>query len=253
MWVRDPRFKDLIRSYWNDLGDDSNFLEKLNNLKNPIRLWNKHVFGNVDKKLTCLRDRLSILRQLPCTEHNIELESKIVSEMDEWLCRAEIMWQQQSRVSWLQAGDNNISFFHRKACKLNTIYQLRDTDGILRHDQNSLQSIAFSYFSDIFSSGRGSITEVIQTSISTLPKKITESHNNLLMMPYTERDIYAALQQVNPSKAPGLDGFPAEFLQRFWNTVRTDFVKLCLSILNDGYIPANLNDTLLVLIPKQKW
>ncbi|KAL9664615.1 hypothetical protein QQ045_020020 [Rhodiola kirilowii] len=50
----------------------------------------------------------------------------------------------------------------------------------------------------------------------------------------------------------GLDGFPAGFFQTYWDVVKIDFVNLCLSVLNSGDIPERFNDTLLVLIPKQK-
>ncbi|CAM8979923.1 unnamed protein product [Rhodiola kirilowii] len=88
--------------------------------------------------------------------------------------------------------------------------------------------------------------------MAELPRRVTNAHNDMLLSPYTERDIYAAVHQLNPLKAPGLDGIPAEFLQRHWDILKTDFVQLCLSILNDGLIPSDLNNTLIVLIPKQK-
>ncbi|KAL9688307.1 hypothetical protein QQ045_032728 [Rhodiola kirilowii] len=61
-----------------------------------------------------------------------------------------------------------------------------------------------------------------------------------------------ALFQLYPFKAPGMDGFPAGFFQKFWSTIRQDFTAACFSILNEGDIPPGSNDTLIVLIPKQK-
>ncbi|KAL9685680.1 hypothetical protein QQ045_023131 [Rhodiola kirilowii] len=57
--------------------------------------------------------------------------------------------------------------------------------------------------------------------------------------------------QLYPYKAPGLDGFPAGFFQKFWSTIKLDFIAACLSILNDAVIPQGTNETLIVLIPKQ--
>ncbi|KAL9680378.1 hypothetical protein QQ045_018257 [Rhodiola kirilowii] len=78
----------------------------------------------------------------------------------------------------------------------------------------------------------------------------TDSHNRILLDPYTECEIKAALFQLYPFKAPGLDGFPAGFFQKFWNTIKWDFTEACLCILNGGDIPQGCNETLIVLIPK---
>ncbi|KAL9678175.1 hypothetical protein QQ045_016014 [Rhodiola kirilowii] len=37
MWSRDPRFKDLVSSQWNQMTTMSNFTDKLEGLKEPIR------------------------------------------------------------------------------------------------------------------------------------------------------------------------------------------------------------------------
>ncbi|CAM8931867.1 unnamed protein product [Rhodiola kirilowii] len=255
MWSRDPRFKDLVSSQWHQMASMSNFMDKLEGLKQPIRKWNRTMFGDVNKHLNDLRGRLSEIRQLPRTDDNITAEEHIEKEIDEWLHREELMWRQRSRVSWLKEGDNNTSFFHRKATsrrKLNTILQLRNRDGHMCYDQTDLESIGRLYFLNIFSSSRHISSEDIQNYVSSMPRKVNASHNDILTQPYSEREVFAALSQLNPSKAPGLDGFHAAFFQQHWNIIKTDFLSLCLSVLNDGVIPPTVNDTLIVLIPKQK-
>lgn len=53
-------------------------------------------------------------------------------------------------------------------------------------------------------------------------------------------------------KAPGPDGMPTLFFQKFWPVVHHDVCDLVLKILNDGVSPACINDTNIVLIPKIK-
>ncbi|CAM8909729.1 unnamed protein product [Rhodiola kirilowii] len=79
MWSRDPRFKDLLSSQWNQMATMSNFTDKLEGLKEPIRKWNTTVFGDVNKKLNDLRGRLSNIRQLPRTADNIATEERSCS------------------------------------------------------------------------------------------------------------------------------------------------------------------------------
>jgi hypothetical protein len=51
--------------------------------------------------------------------------------------------------------------------------------------------------------------------------------------------------------APGPDGFPARFLQRNWGLLRDDIVKAVQRFFHDGIMPAEVNDTAIVLIPKK--
>ena len=52
--------------------------------------------------------------------------------------------------------------------------------------------------------------------------------------------------------APGPDGMPPLFYKSFWNTVGQDVTAACLSVLNTGSLPPNINHTFLTLIPKNK-
>ncbi|KAK5841990.1 hypothetical protein PVK06_004316 [Gossypium arboreum] len=55
---------------------------------------------------------------------------------------------------------------------------------------------------------------------------------------------------MGPTKAPGSDGFPAVFFQRFWHIVGKEVVTFYLGILNEGQNFGPLNSTDIVLIPK---
>ncbi|KAL9665459.1 hypothetical protein QQ045_020879 [Rhodiola kirilowii] len=255
MWSRDPRFAELIREQWSSLNHCVNIVEKLESLKGPISRWNRKVFGNVHTRLKNIRQELERVRQLPRTVDTVSKEADLVHNMDEWCLREELMWQQRSRVLWLKEGDNNTRFFHQKATarrRTNLIAHLRNSSGFLCDDSSSIKQVAVDYFQNIFKATNHLPNEAMSSLIDVVPRKITDAHNAILTEPYSEREIFTALSQISPSKAPGLDGFPADFFQKYWNVVKTDFLASCLAVLNDGIIPPNFNDTLIVLIPKQK-
>ncbi|KAK2657967.1 hypothetical protein Ddye_011019 [Dipteronia dyeriana] len=56
---------------------------------------------------------------------------------------------------------------------------------------------------------------------------------------------------MSPSKAPGPDGLPVMFYQKFWSIVGPKVVTACLAYLNDGESLQSVNDTLICLIPKR--
>jgi hypothetical protein len=54
------------------------------------------------------------------------------------------------------------------------------------------------------------------------------------------------------NKAPGLDGFPAEFYQVFWNIIKTDLMRMFKDFQN-GVLPLfHLNFGTIVLLPKKE-
>ncbi|XP_058732849.1 uncharacterized protein LOC131604425 [Vicia villosa] len=69
---------------------------------------------------------------------------------------------------------------------------------------------------------------------------------------YTEEEVKTALFQMNPLKAPGPDGLPALFFQKYWHIVGHEVCKLVLDILNNQKHPGIINNTHIVLIPKCK-
>lgn len=53
-------------------------------------------------------------------------------------------------------------------------------------------------------------------------------------------------------KAPGPDGLPALFYQKYWHIVGNEVSKLVLDVLNNCRDPGDLNCNFIVLIPKGK-
>jgi mannosylglycoprotein endo-beta-mannosidase len=43
---------------------------------------------------------------------------------------------------------------------------------------------------------------------------------------FTEEEIFEAISQIECNKAPGPDGFPAEFYQTFWEVIKNDLMAL---------------------------
>ncbi|KAL9663716.1 hypothetical protein QQ045_019107 [Rhodiola kirilowii] len=251
MWMRDASITDTINRNWNPNGRIS---EKLSHLSQHLQIWNKKSFGNVGNQLRRLKEELIEVRQGMCTRASSEKEKSITNDIDEWLIREESMWAQRSRVNWLSEGDNNTKFFHLKANvrrRINTISTLVDKDGRSISNQEDIENVAVSYFRELFASAIRLFDSEISTSLHCIPSIVIEEHNMVLTNPYIESEIKMALFQLYPFKAPGLDGFPAGFFQKFWNVIRQDFIEACFSILNEGAVPPGSNDTLIVLIPKQ--
>ena len=55
---------------------------------------------------------------------------------------------------------------------------------------------------------------------------------------------------MHPNTAPGQDGLPPLFYQKFWSFTGTYVTQVALDFLNHGIFPPNYNDTQIVFIPK---
>jgi hypothetical protein len=74
--------------------------------------------------------------------------------------------------------------------------------------------------------------------------------NDRLLKPFTEIEVKEALFQMFPTKAPGLDGFPAHFFQRHWDLCGREVTSVVSSVLRGEDDPSIINNTFIVLIPK---
>ncbi|KAL5808282.1 hypothetical protein ACOSQ3_028973 [Xanthoceras sorbifolium] len=76
--------------------------------------------------------------------------------------------------------------------------------------------------------------------------------NRLLNAKFTAEDVQVALKSLAPLKAPGPDGLPAIFYQRFWDIVGKKVTDYVLAVLNERASMEGIGEGLVVLIPKVK-
>src|SRR6187455_2199976 len=56
--------------------------------------------------------------------------------------------------------------------------------------------------------------------------QVSHAENEFLTAPFTEKEIRDAIFSMEHNKAPGPDGFPAEFYQQFWDTIKEDLLNM---------------------------
>ena len=70
--------------------------------------------------------------------------------------------------------------------------------------------------------------------------------------PFSEEEVWDAVKRLPHGKAPGPDGFTAEFLQSCWDTVKVDFMSAFSKLHTmNGRGFQGLNQALITLLPKR--
>jgi hypothetical protein len=86
---------------------------------------------------------------------------------------------------------------------------------------------------------------------SDIPQ-VSSEENVMLTADFTEEEVFEAISQMEHNKAPGPDGFPAEFFKIFWNTIKGDLMAM-FTQLQQGVLPLyKLNFGVITLLPKRE-
>ena len=104
------------------------------------------------------------------------------------------------------------------------------------------------YYSQLFSSSNPHDLNRILDGVDDV---VTDEMRADLARPYTTEEVDAAIKELAPLKAPGLDRTLPLFYQTYWTDVGTDVHQAILSSLNSGPVRLNLFKHLIGFIPCQ--
>ena len=80
---------------------------------------------------------------------------------------------------------------------------------------------------------------------------MSDDEKENLIANFSYNEIWEAIFQIEHNKAPGPDGFPAEFYQAFWDLIKDDLMAMFVDFHN-GILPLySLNFGILTLLPKK--
>ena len=147
------------------------------------------------------------------------------------------------KTQWLGFGERNTKYFHSKASerrKKNMIIGLWDEDGRWHETIEGIANTTISYFEKLYTTSLP--TRIVEVT-STIPTKVTEEMNQILIRDFTMEEVEATLHQMHPTKALGLDGMFAIFFQKYWDIVGNDVSCMVLNVLNSNLSMAEINRT----------
>ena len=107
------------------------------------------------------------------------------------------------------------------------------------------------YFKKLFGSPAPNNFTMMENITHDIPQ-LTLEENGILTATFTEQEVKAAIFQMENNKAPGPDGFSAEFYQMFWDVIKTLLMKM-FAQLSTGDLPLfKLNFGVITLLLKKE-
>jgi mannosylglycoprotein endo-beta-mannosidase len=81
---------------------------------------------------------------------------------------------------------------------------------------------------------------------------LSQPENDILIAEFTEEEVFEAISQMERNKAPGPDGFPAEFYQTFWELIKNYLMALFKMLQQKELSLLKMNFGIITLLSKKE-
>ena len=255
-WVRLEGFHQTVSEAWqqNPNCNDacSRLHSKLISTGRALRKWNSCMVGDlrlraaVSSELIFMLDQAMDKRMLSADERQFRAMLKVNCLGIAALQRS--MWRQRSRITQVREGHASTRFFQAKATarrRKSFIHRLM-VDGVPVTSQVGKEQAMFDFFSQLLGRRRVRTSTLNLQNIELPAVELSE-----LERPILEDEVKAVLFDLDPSKAPGPDGYSALFFQSCWDTIKFDIMAAIREIENLNARKLHLlNSATIVLLPK---
>ena len=93
--------------------------------------------------------------------------------------------------------------------------------------------ISTDFYKKLYSSER--VNEKTQEKLlKNVKNKLTKEKRTELDKPFSEEEIEKAIYNLPKGKSPGLDGFPIEFYQNYWDKIKSLFIEHVNHVRENG-------------------
>jgi hypothetical protein len=203
-------------------------------------------------RISAIIDNLKALAETtPLSTQQIEFKNQLNAMIASLLREEELKWYQRSKSKFILKGVSNTRYFHSVANgrhRKKSIHSLIQDEGTIEGLDN-LKLYITNYYKNLFGSPEEGNFYMDETRMEDIPQ-VSIEQNNLLTVVYLEEEVRKAIFQMEHNKAPGLDGFLAEFYQSFWDTIKGDLLNL-FGCLHAGQLDLfRLNFGEIILLPK---
>jgi hypothetical protein len=233
-WLERGDVKEIVVKVWTSkcLSNDpmERWQSKIRTFRRLVRGWVNNVIPELNKEKQRNIAEYNLLDEEAdgrvLENHEKERMKFLAREVEKMWCLEEIRARQRARDKDILKGDRSTTYFQAVANHRNRkkrIDSLRGSDGLV-HDTHSILKVAASYYRELF-------RKEDRDGVSLSPNfweadRVTSEERALLEAPFLEPEVKAAVFSCYPEEAPGPDGLPFLFYQKYWEVIKNDFMLL---------------------------
>ena len=106
------------------------------------------------------------------------------------------------------------------------------------------------YYKQLFGPPEENCVSLDESRVEDIPQ-LTSVENDILAAPFSENEVLEAISQMKNNKAPGPDGFPAEFYKKCWHIIKGDLLPMFNDLFSGQLQLFQLNFGTITLLPKK--
>ncbi|XP_024006573.1 uncharacterized protein LOC112083080 [Eutrema salsugineum] len=230
-----PEFKSLLEEAWCGSSYSGSPLvvlyRKLRDAKQCCQDLNRLHFSNIQQRVKEAFARLESVQFRVLNDPSPEAfedETVARNSWNFWAAAEESFFRQKSCIHWLDEGDRNTRFFHKSVkanLQWNTIHHLRVGNNTRITEVSQMKALVEEYYFSLLGCSNQTIRPYSVNHIKSIHpfRCSTGLATSLITVPLAE-GIKAAVFSLPKNKAPGPDGFTAEFFTSSWDIVGDDLV-----------------------------
>ena len=122
-------------------------------------------------------------------------------------------------------------------------------ENVILKDKDSISMYIKKYFEKLYEKEDYDV-DYQNWFLQFVDKFLTESEIKLLEANVTEMEIFLSIKDMNTNKAPGIDGIPIEFYEKYWDIIKKEFTEIVINIVNGTYLSESQRKAIITLLPK---
>jgi hypothetical protein len=258
-WLEKDNFRDIVVKAWSEPCKATNIMDRWQfrviTFRRLVRGWASNEVASLNKKKRELADEYNILdnkaEEGGLSSSKLKRLKEVTDELGKIWALDEIKIRQRSRYRNILEGDRNTAYFQaiaNRRSRKKSVSGLMGPDGWVE-DQPGMLKVAVDFYKQLFAEEEGEDL-ALGNNFWLDGEKVTQGENDLLTAPFNEGDIKEAIFGSYAEGAPGPDGLPFLFYQKFWDIVKEDIVKMFEEFHKGDLDLYRLNFAMLTLIPK---